>query len=170
MASGRAEVSPLRAALLQDPIAFLSAEHARQTVLLAHLERVVRAPRARGARELARALLDWLSFDLPLHIADEECSLYPRLRGRDAEGVLDRLSAEHHRDREMVHTIIQGLRSVAAGTALSPGFAEMARAFVEAHRAHLALEEAVIAPLARRALSHASQAALAEDMARRRGC
>jgi hypothetical protein len=58
-ASG-AHVAPIQAALLEDPLDFLAAKHARQTVLLGHLERVARDPQARAAKELAGALLRWL--------------------------------------------------------------------------------------------------------------
>uniref|UniRef100_UPI0022EA7093 hemerythrin domain-containing protein n=1 Tax=Falsiroseomonas oryzae TaxID=2766473 RepID=UPI0022EA7093 len=94
-------VAPLAQALIADPVAFLSAEHARQLVLLAHLERLARAPAARGARVMAQALLRWLTQELPLHIADEEHSLYPRLRPHDAAGALERLAAEHQRDARL---------------------------------------------------------------------
>lgn len=166
---GKAQVAPLRAALLADPIAFLSAEHARQTVLLSHLERVVRAPRARGARALAAALLEWLTCDLPVHIADEEASLYPRLQPHDREGVLARLSQEHQRDRAAVQAVVAGLGQVIAGAAPEGGFAEAASAFIAGHRAHLALEEAAVTPLAQQVLAPDGIAALAAEMAARRG-
>jgi len=166
---GKAQVAPLRAALLADPVAFLSAEHARQTVLLSHLERIVRAPRARGARALAAALFEWLTRDLPIHIADEEASLYPRLQAHDSDGVLVQLRHEHQRDRVAVQAVVAGLRRVMAGVAPEPGFAEAAAAFVQGHRSHLALEEAAVTPLAERVLAPEVVAALAAEMAARRG-
>ena len=71
MVAAPALVAPLQRALLEDPLAFLSAEHARQTVLLGHLERVARAPLARAARVLAAMLLGWLTVELPTIDASE---------------------------------------------------------------------------------------------------
>lgn len=167
-AGGTARVSPLQASLLEDPVAFLSAEHARQTVLLGHLERVARAPRARGARSLAHLLIAWLTQELPVHIADEEGSLYPRLAAADAAGVLAGLHADHVHDREAVHGVVNGLRAIAEGKAPETGFAAAAAAFAARHRRHLAIEEESVAPLARRVLSSEALRALADEMARRR--
>lgn len=164
----KARVAPLQAALLEDPVAFLSAEHARQTVLLGHIERVARAPLNRAARGLAAMLLDWLSAELPVHIEDEERSLYPRLAAHDTVGVLRTLQAQHREDRNAVRTILAGLRRAAAGKAPGADFAPAALAFASGHRRHLALEEAAVTPLARRVLDQDALASLADEMARRR--
>lgn len=164
-----AHVAPLQAALLEDPIAFLWAEHARQRVLLGHLERIARAPEARGARQLASALLHWLTRELPTHIADEELSLYPRLRAHDAQGVLAKLSREHVRDRAPARRLAGGLARIVAGEAPGAEFAAEALRFAAQHRAHLTTEEREVTPLARRALDPAATAALAAEMAERRG-
>lgn len=161
-------VAPLQAALLEDPLAFLWAEHARQRVLLGHLERIARAPEARGARQLASALLHWLTRELPTHIADEELSLYPRLRAHDSSGILARLSREHARDRAPARRLVGDLARVAAGERPGAGFVEEALRFAAHHRAHLATEEREVTPLARRALDPSATAALAAEMAERR--
>jgi hemerythrin-like domain-containing protein len=163
-----AHVAPIQAALLADPIAFLWAEHARQRVLLGHLERIARAPAARGARALAAALLQWLRHELPTHLADEEQSLYPRLAPHDSRGVLARLSAEHERDRYSARDVVQSLASLAEGAAPGAGFTQVALRFAADHRRHLAWEEAEVTPLARRALDEDATAALAEEMLHRR--
>jgi hemerythrin-like domain-containing protein len=161
-------VVPLPTALLEDPIAFLSAEHGRQMALLGHLERLARAPRAKAARVMAEALLRWLTEELPLHIADEEHSLYPRLRAYDAP-LLHRLSAEHERDARLGASTVTGLRAMAAGQeAPAACLADMA-AFARLHRQHLELEEATVMRLSRERLTRQEQAALAAEMARRRG-
>jgi hemerythrin-like domain-containing protein len=166
-ASG-AHVAPIQAALLDDPVAFLAAEHARQTVLLGHLERVVRDPQARAAKELAAALLRWLTHELPVHIADEERSLYPRLAAFDTTGVLDRLQDDHRRDQRLVSEVAAGLRRAAEGRVPGPRFAAAALEFAANHRAHLALEESAVTPLARHRLAPDAVASLAAEMAARR--
>ncbi|MGG5811148.1 hemerythrin domain-containing protein [Falsiroseomonas sp. CW058] len=162
-------VAPLARALLEDPVAFLSAEHGRQMALLSHLERLVRAPAARGARVMAQALLRWLGDELPLHIADEECSLYPRLRALDQGGTLDRLSADHRRDARLAATTMGALRRMAAGEEAGQRELDAAVEFARLHRRHLELEEATIMPLARDGLSAETKASLAREMATRRG-
>ncbi len=164
-----AHVAPLQAALLQDPVSFLSAEHARQTVLLGHLERVARDPVRRGARVLAAALLGWLTTELPLHIADEERSLYPRLAGHDRNGVLPRLQQDHRRDQAAMAELLHGLRCAALGQMPGPEFGRTARDFASGHRRHLQLEEAEVTPLAHAVLDAAQLRALAAEMLQRRG-
>jgi hemerythrin-like domain-containing protein len=161
-------VAPLRAALLEDPIAFLSAEHARQMALLGHLERLARAPRARTARVMAGALLRWLTKELPVHVADEEQSLYPRLRRHDA-AVVERLSAEHRRDARLAADTVRGLRAIATGEAVGDEALRGAATFARLHRQHLRVEEATVMPLSRQMLTRGEQADLAHEMARRRG-
>ncbi|MBW8268865.1 hemerythrin domain-containing protein [Caldovatus aquaticus] len=163
-----AHVAPIQPALLDDPIAFLSAEHARQTVLLGHLERVARDPQGRAARDLAAVLLVWLTEEMPLHVADEERSLYPRLAAHDEQGVLERLREEHRRDHRLIADLVSGLRRIAEGHAPMAGFPEIAREFAAGHRRHLAIEESVLAPLARRCLGPEAMAALGAEMAARR--
>jgi hemerythrin-like domain-containing protein len=165
---GGAHVAPLQAALLDDPLDFLTAEHARQTVLLGHLERVARDPQARAARDLAAVLLRWLAEELPMHIADEEHSLYPRLAAFDVEGMVARLCEDHRRDQALVAAVAAGLRRVSEGRAPEPGFVEEALRFAANHRAHLALEEERLAPLARRRLMPEEVVALAAEMSARR--
>ena len=167
--AGRAfRVAPLAAALLADPVAFLSAEHARQLVLLSHLDRLVQRPAAPGARGLAGALLHWLAEELPLHLADEELSLHPRLRAHESRGVLARLAQEHGRDEGLLPGVTAGLRRLLGGEPAPTGFAPAAAAFVRLHRAHIATEEAMVAPLARAVLTPAALAAIAAEMAGRR--
>lgn len=161
-------VAPLHATLLEDPVAFLSAEHARQMALLGHLERLARAPRAKAARVMAQALLRWLTEELPVHIADEEHSLYPRLRRHDA-ALVDRLSAEHERDARLAEGTIKALRALAAGEDIPAAALEDAAAFARLHRRHLELEEATVMQLSRGMLTREEQADLAGEMVRRRG-
>lgn len=168
LAAGIFGVAPLRAALLEDPIAFLSAEHGRQMALLGHLERLARAPRGRAARVMAQALLRWLTEELPVHVADEEHSLYPRLRRHDA-ALVDRLSAEHERDARLAESAIKALRAVAAGEDVPAASLEDAAAFARLHRRHLELEEATVMKLSRGMLTREEKADLAGEMLRRRG-
>jgi hemerythrin-like domain-containing protein len=167
-------IAPLRRALMADPIAFLQAEHARQLALLGHLERLARAPAARGARVMAGVLLRWMEEDLPMHVADEEASLHPRLRPHDAGGALALLAAEHRRDAALVAACLPGLRAIAAGRPAAAGFGPAGfvagvAAFLRLHRQHLDAEDRTIMPLARAVIDGDGLRAMATEMAARRG-
>lgn len=162
-------IAPLTQALLADPIAFLLAEHARQLALLGHLERLARAPAARGARVMAGVLLRWMEEDLPMHIADEEGSLHPRLRPHDAGGALVLLAADHRRDAAMVAACLPGLRAIAAGRPAPPGFEAGVAGFLRLHRRHLEAEDRTVMPLARAVIDGDALRAMAHEMAARRG-
>ncbi len=163
-----AHIAPLQPELLADPLAFLSAEHARQTVLLRHLERVAKAPLSRATRVLALALLGWLTVELPLHIADEEMSLHPRLSAVDTDGLLPSLRQHHQREQQLMPAVLAGLLRAAERQAPAAAFADAALAFVASHQRHLALEEALIMPLAQRSLGRETLAVVASEMAFRR--
>jgi hemerythrin-like domain-containing protein len=162
-------VAPLTHALLADPIAFLAAEHTRQMALIGHLERLAKAPAARGARVMAGVLLRWLTEELPVHIADEERSLYPRLSPHDASGTVARLSAGHRRDAGLVATCLPGLRALYAGERAQEGFQTSAAELARLHRQQLELEDRIVMPLARAVIAGKALRALATEMAARRG-
>lgn len=165
---GEAFVAPLQPALMRRPLDFLAAERARQTVLLAHLERLARERRSRATRGIARALLRWLAEELPLHLADEEQSLHPRLRPHADPDLLRRLAIEKGRDRLLAFEVLPGLRRLAGGEPAQEGFAAAALGFTALHRRHMELEQAEVAPLARRCLTAQALEELAAEMAARR--
>jgi len=171
-ASGRrrrvAEFGRLGRELLSDPIAFLSAEHVRQGALLGHLERLARHPDGRGSRALAQALAEWLAVDLPRHFADEEASLHARLQPFDEGGLLRRLCAGHAARVAEMPPLIAALRAIAAHEPPGPDFPARALRFAAAIRARLALEEAELAPLARRVLAPEALAEITAELAARR--
>ncbi|NMJ41105.1 hemerythrin domain-containing protein [Roseomonas sp. JC162] len=162
-----AEFGPLDARLLADPLAFLSAEHARQRALLRHLERVARAPGAAGTVALARALAGWLSGDLPRHLAAEAQCLHPRLVPADRTGALARLDRLLQAVRDDREGVLAGLRLVVAHHPPPAGFGAAVLRFAEALRRLLAFEESDILPLARHVLSPGSLAEVGAEIVRR---
>jgi len=111
---------------------------------------------------------------LPLHVRDEEDSLFPRLLGVSPE-IDDALLAM--KEQHVAHEPILGaLLGVLAEMRRNPGGVEMRaelvlaaerldRAFAE----HLALEEAVIFPALRRFVTPAAQTAIKDELRGRRG-
>jgi hemerythrin-like domain-containing protein len=164
---GEARIGMLDETLLRDPLAFLSAEHARQRALLGHLERLARQPGGPAHGPIARALAAWFACELPLHVADEEDSVYPRLGVQAARRYRD-LTRCPATAPEARATLRAALAAIATGHPPADGFAETALAFVAAYRRHLTIEEEEIMPLARRSLRGAVCSAIAREMAARR--
>lgn len=167
-------IEPTDPRLLAEPIDFLEAEHYRQRAALTHLERV-RAEKAPDRRAiLARLALDFVANELGRHVADEETDLFPLLRkrclaGDDVDRILALLSGEHARDRELCHPVEAGLALCARREAPAADFAAAIEAFVDAQRRHLAWENAVVLPLARKRLTRLDRRRLGAAMAARRG-
>ena len=115
----------------------------------------------------------------PRHTADEEESLFPRLRamndGRLNEAFvkIQELEADHKRANEF-HSVVDaiGVRWLADGV-FTVGEAARLKAQLqrlsELYEHHLAVEDAEIFPVAATLLSANDKAALGREMARRRG-
>lgn len=171
-----AVIEPLAMELLARPLDFLHAEHYRQRCVLGHLEQLAGADPGIAWRALAKAVLDFLKQDLPLHIADEEIDLFPRLRARctgedNAEALLGILSAEHETDEALANAVVTGLDLFLTGPRrpVTPELQAAIRAYVETQRRHLAWENALVLPLATKRLHSADLRAVARGMAARRG-
>lgn len=168
---------PLDPRLLAHPLDFLHAEHYRLRAVLTQLDGVARGAAGEAQRKLARALVCYFGDDYALHIADEDTGLFPLLRRRCTEDAaflagLETLAAEHRDDDKRVAAVIAGLSALAEGPPRSEAPAEFAaetRTFIEAQRRHIAWENAVLMPVARRCLGAADLRRLARKLAARRG-
>jgi hemerythrin-like domain-containing protein len=114
----------------------------------------------------------------PKHTADEEQSLFPRLRHNSQTEVqsalreLERLESDHQRATPM-HAEIELLGKcwLAVGHLTSEQlgrFRELVAHLVSMYRTHIEFEDAVLFPLATRVLSSAEQSEMAREMAKRR--
>jgi len=110
---------------------------------------------------------------LPLHIADEEESLLPRLRGRDAG--LDRALAAMHDEHEAhgphVTALLEALTRVhdaPTDAALRGQLASSAAALARSFDAHLEAEEQHVFPALRSLLSEPEQHAILGELRARR--
>ncbi|WP_193368796.1 hemerythrin domain-containing protein [Pelagibius marinus] len=170
----KSRIEPSSTALLDDPLDFFFAEHFRQRELCNLLEEMARADRL--DRRLAAEVIAFLRHDLVLHIQDEEEDLYPMMRRRcppedEIERVFTALTAEHAGGRVLAERMNTGLeaalREGRAGAAQS-GLREAMLEFARSERRHLALENAVVLPLARRRLTPKDLEAMAVRMRARR--
>ena len=168
-------IEALPAGLLGEPLTWLFAEHYRHRQLCSLVERVGTATVL--LRDEVEEALNFLRFDLPLHIIDEEDDLFPLLRRRcTAEDELGKalgaLSADHREDIEAAARLIDLMeRALESGDPPGGNLADRRhfKEFASRERRHIALENAVVLPIARLRLTPADLLNLARRMAARRG-
>jgi hemerythrin-like domain-containing protein len=133
------------------------------------------------AEETSRGLesaLRYFTQAAPKHTADEEESLFPRLRrihDPEIESAVSKLEQleQDHRWAAPLHANVErlGTRYLSTGS-LSSSAVEQFRKDVanlaSMYQQHIRVEESVVFPLAARMLSHADKIAMAEEMAGRR--
>lgn len=170
-----AEIEDIPLALLREPLDWFFAEHFRHRQLCQMIDEVAGAS-VHDPQRVAR-IVDFLRFDLPLHVIDEEEDLFPLLRRRalpedDLEQVLGVLSAEHKADVDQARQV-RGLLETSleerSAPGLDPAKQKTLRAFASQERHHLAMENAVILPIARLRLSMEDLHAMSRRLAARRG-
>lgn len=158
-------------ALLARPLDYIVAEHARLRAICDRLDAIVAEGRIDAGE--AEALAVFLDRDFRLHVIDEEEDLFPLLRWRckpdDEIGrALGTLAADHAADEQLGERVMAALRARDSDGMLAEDREALA-AFAAHQRDHLAFENAVVLPIARRRLSARDQRALASRMAARRG-
>jgi len=161
--------------LLADPIAWFFAEHQRHRQFCDLMQLASMATTFDA--EVLTWLLDFVVDDLALHVLDEEQDLFPLLRARaepedDIERLVGRLAGEHAKDLTRAAAVRQHLQTCLRQRA-PIGRNNVRRRALEAfaiqERGHLALENAVVLPIARRRLSEPDLAGLSQRLAARRG-
>ena len=164
-----------------DPTGLLSDCHRRIEMFLGTLMAVAEVIDRPPTEDTARAMesaLRYFGQAAPKHTADEEESLFPRLRQiQDAEiqaafSRLEELEKEHlwaaplHAEVERL-----GARYLSTGSLSSREVGEFRRAvrdLAAMYKQHIAVEDELVFPLAARVLSDAEKSAIAEEMAGRR--
>jgi iron-sulfur cluster repair protein YtfE (RIC family) len=123
--------------------------------------------------EACSAVERYFTEALPLHVADEEESLLPRLRGHSPEvdQALETMHGQHQAHEPRIDALLQALsalrehpESASARRALEAIASELLADF----EAHLTLEETVLFPVIRQALSPTTQSAIVEELRARR--
>lgn len=166
------------------PLGLLSDCHRRierfLEILLTVAEREEeRAGLSSAGREALATALRYFREAAPKHTADEEESLFPRMRQsgsaevREALERLDRLEADHVRagelheraDATIERWLQRGSLEEVEARELVPLLGELRGLYQE----HIELEDTVVFPLAGRTLDDASLAAVGREMAARRG-
>jgi hemerythrin-like domain-containing protein len=164
-----------------DPTGFLSDCHRRIEMFLGSLEAVARTIDLPATEETGRALetaLRYFRESAPKHNADEEESLFPRMRRiqrpeiQSALAKLDDLEKEH-RWAAPLHAEVERLgRKRLSGAILSPaeieGFRKTVFDLASMYREHIRVEEDLVFPTAARLLPGTDKAEIAKEMAARR--
>jgi len=165
----------------QNPLALLRACHGRVERFAELAARIADHLGDQGMPEDAAAtaagrVLRYFDQAAPLHHADEEADLLPRLRARLPEPappalrqLVSGLEAEHQRLDDHWQGLRPLLARIAQGEAVSADFRARAEAFRDAQLDHLARENRWILPAAEQHLRAADWDAIGNAMARRRG-
>lgn len=161
--------------LLHDPIEWFFAEHHRHRQFCYAMQRAAMA--TDFDETMIGWLLDFVVHDLPLHVLDEEEDLFPLVRRRarpedDLDKVFRRLQDEHAKDLTAAAAVRHHLESCLRQQA--PISRNIVRrraleAFAAQERGHLALENAVVLPIARLRLTERDLLDLSSRLAKRRG-
>lgn len=167
---------PLPAQTGDDPLDVILGDHYRMRAMLnliQHLARNRMTPRVREI--LARVVLSFLQLDYERHLLDEEKCLFPLLEQRlTPSDLLDpslrQLTAEHGESRETAAYLADEASRLQRFPKLLPSrrFRESAEAFALAKQRHIAIENALVIPLARERLARRELQALARGLAANR--
>ena len=164
-----------------DPTGLLSDCHRRIEMFMGTLEAVAAVIDRPPAEDTVRALelaLRYFGEAAPKHTADEEVSLFPRLRQMghpemdSAFAELEHLEDEH-RWSATLHADVErlGVQYLSMGK-LSDVEIEKFQAAVTSlevmYKRHISIEDELVFPLSARMLSGAEKSAIAEEMASRR--
>ncbi len=159
----------------------LSDCHRRIEMFLGTLDAVAAVIDRPASQETRRALesaLRYFGEAAPKHTADEEVSLFPRLRKIQSPEVqfcfsqLEKLE-EEHRWAASLHGEIESLGRQYLLTGLSSTEVEKFRNSITClafmYKRHINFEDSTVFPLAARLLHYSEKMAIAEEMTRRRG-
>ena len=167
-----------------DPIGSLTDCHRRIELFLAVLAQVSAqargGPLSREEREAMETALRYFREGATKHTADEEETLFPRLRSiehrRELRAVLEKADAleDQHEEAKRGHAEIEqlGRKWLAAGSLAlvdRTRFAELVAQLGDLYRGHIAVEEREVFPMAVAVLPHSELEAMGREIAARRG-
>ena len=164
-----------------DPTGLLTDCHRRVEMFLGMLEvvgQVIDRPATEKTRRALESALRYFVQAAPKHTADEEESLFPRLRRihhPEIESVFSSLEQleEEHRWAAPLHAEVDrlGAQYLATGNLSRPeagDFRGAVASLASMYKHHISVEDSLVLPLAARMLSDGDRSAIAEEMAGRR--
>jgi len=160
--------------LLRTPLDYILADHHRQRELFSMCDELAEADAFDP--QLADTIATFLETEMELHVIDEEEDLFPMLRRRilpedDVERIIGLLSGEHAADEALAGEIVASLREGMRTDRITvePALRNALLTFADRQRRHLAVENAIVIPLAAIRLSKKDTINLGHRMAVRRG-
>lgn len=164
-----------------DPTGLLSDCHRRIEMFLGSLQRVAEVidrPLTKDAHAALDSALRYFKDAAPKHTADEEESLFPRLRQiqqaeiENALSTLNALESDHARTEALhaeVHALgVQCLDRGSLPSRESALFRQATSDLASIYGKHIRIEDEVVFPAAKRALSGSQKSEIANEMAARR--
>jgi hemerythrin-like domain-containing protein len=172
-----------RAESFSNPLGLLTDCHRRIEMFLRALILVAEQSRDgslnREQRDALEKALTYFREAAPKHTADEEQSLFPRMRkveNAEVKAALAQVEAleREHRTADALHAEVDGSgrRWLAAGTIDAVELGKIRTALAELkhiYDRHIAIEDEQVFPLAKKVLAPEVQKAVGEEMAARRG-
>ncbi len=160
--------------LLKTPLEYILADHHRQRELFSMCDELALSDAFDA--ELADLIATFIETEMELHVIDEEEDLFPMLRRRllpedDVERIIGLLSGEHAADEALAGRIVALIRKSprTSGAPVEPALCNALLTFADRQRRHLAVENAIVIPLATTRLSPKDLTDLGRRMAVRRG-
>jgi len=164
-----------------DPIGLLSDCHRRIEMFLGSLQAVadvVDQPPTEDVRRALESALSYFCQAAPKHTADEEETLFPRLRqmrNPEVEAAFSRVEKleEEHRFAALLHEAVEriGTEYLSNGNLADGEIADFRRSVASLaaiYKQHISIEDELIFPLASRMLSASEKQEVASEMAGRR--
>ena len=163
--------TPISSTLLDQPLVFIHENHLRQRHICAVIDEIAQH---HVQKKDIRAILTFLTNELPLHLQDEEEDIFPLLMRRcepeDEIGrAISKLTVDHAHAGAGIPKIVEILEKLETED-IEPNETESSALteFTAHSRRHLILENAVILPLARARLTDADLSNLSIRMCQRR--
>jgi len=125
-------------------------------------------------RDAAARVARYFSDALPLHVADEEQSILPRLAGRSREldSALDKMNREHREHEQPLRLLLEACKTLKSSPELldrvREKLAEAVAGLDTDYAAHLQEEERIILPAIRTFLTPAQKAEIESELRARR--
>ncbi len=164
------EIGCMPRGLIENPIDFLFAEHHRQRQAADILQQIAGG----DFDEIGvRKMINFLEADFAIHVADEEIEFFPLLEQHclpedKIHDLIARLTEDHKKDETAVMGVIIFLQELSAGATLKPKARAAIGSFAEHVLQHLAIENAVLLPIARARLDSEALSVLSSMMKERR--
>ena len=146
----------------------------RSSIAIAEKLGAATAPPYDDVRATAKRVYDYFADALPLHVADEEETFAPLLRGKDreADAALEEMARQHATHVEPLSRLLDLCQALIASperhAELAPLLLDVSTTLRREFDAHLAIEETIILPAILRCLDPSEHAAMITEIRARR--